>query len=175
MTDEKPLLPSLEGHPADDWHLRKSLRTLAEFSPDPDFKAMVADVLGGKSSLRDVVDSTTFTRTIAPMVESAVADAPQISDAERESLAQQAHAQIEAEYAAAMTEQSSSPLSGDDSGEFYEELEDSAGDDSSGAEFYEELEDSPADTADEVYYEELHETDGSDDDRPRGSALGTAW
>ncbi|WP_280760886.1 hypothetical protein [Prescottella agglutinans] len=91
--------------------LRKSLRTLSDATPDPSFKKMVADVLAGRTSLRDVVDSTTFSSVVNPLVFGAVTELSQLSAEEKEALAAQGQRQIDEEYAASMAD---APEGGDD-------------------------------------------------------------
>lgn len=104
MVEERPLLPSLADDPAMALQLRKSLRNLSDATPDPSFKKLVADVLSGRTSLRDVVDSTTFSNVVNPLVIGAVTDLSQLSAEEKESLAAHGQRRIEEEYAASISD-----------------------------------------------------------------------
>lgn len=84
--------------------LRKSLRNLSDATPDPSFKKMVADVLSGRTSLSDVVDSTTFSSVVSPLVFNAVTELSQLSADEKEALAAQGQRQIDEEYAASIAD-----------------------------------------------------------------------
>lgn len=111
MAGDPPLLPSLETDPAMALQLRKSLQILSDVTPDPSFKKMVADVLSGQASLRDVVDSTTFSSVVNPLVTGAVTELSQLSAEETEALAAQGQRRIEEEYAASIAD---APVESDD-------------------------------------------------------------
>ncbi|PTR22919.1 hypothetical protein C8K36_110102 [Rhodococcus sp. OK519] len=111
MAEDRPLLPAHENDPAMALQLRKSLQTLADAAPDPSFKKMVADVLSGRTSLRDVVDSATFSSVVNPLVTGAVTELSQLSAKEKEALAAQGQRRIEDEYAASIAE---APADSDD-------------------------------------------------------------
>ncbi|WP_157383616.1 hypothetical protein [Prescottella equi] len=111
MAGDRPLLPSLETDPAMALQLRKSLQILSDVTPDPSFKKMVADVLSGQASLRDVVDSTTFSSVVNPLVIGAVTELSQLSAEEKEALAAQGQRRIEEEYTGSNAD---APLESDD-------------------------------------------------------------
>lgn len=111
MAGDRPLLPSLETDPAMALQLRKSLQILSDVTPDPSFKKMVADILSGRASLRDVVDSTTFSSVVNPLVIGAVTELSQLSTEEKEALAAQGQRRIDDEYAASIA---GAPANSDD-------------------------------------------------------------
>lgn len=111
MAADRPLLPSLETDPAMALQLRKSLQILSDATPDPSFKKMVADILSGRASLRDVVDSTTFSSVVNPLVIGAVTELSQLSTEEKEALAAQGQRRIEEEYSGSNAD---APVESDD-------------------------------------------------------------
>ncbi|RDI24061.1 hypothetical protein DEU38_111138 [Rhodococcus sp. AG1013] len=111
VVEERPLLPSLENDPAMALQLRKSLQTLSDATPDQAFKTMVTEVLAGRISLRDVVDSTTFSGVVNPLVVGSLTELSQLSAEEKEALAAQGQRRIEEEYAASIA---AAPADGDD-------------------------------------------------------------
>ncbi|NLG56557.1 MAG: hypothetical protein GX542_13080 [Rhodococcus sp.] len=101
MVDERPLLPSLDNDPAMAARLRKSLSSLAASVPDPAFKKLVGEVLDGKTDLRSAFDTSTFSSALGPLVANAGEKFADMPDEEREALAEQGRAHVDAEYAAA--------------------------------------------------------------------------
>lgn len=140
MDDEtRPLLPTLADNPAMDWHLRNSLRTLADSAPDPGFRKMVNDVLEGRSNLRDIADSTTFTSVVTPLAMAAAEHAPTLTEEELQAEAERANAQLRSEYEAAQSAEAATTVAPD--------------------EVYEELDEGPSAPVDEEVYEEVEERD----------------
>lgn len=120
MVDERPLLPTLDSDPAMALHLRKSLRTLAAAAPDPEFKKLIGQVLDGRANLRDVVDSTAFSKVLDPLVSTAVTELSKLSDEERETLAMQGRQQVDEEYAAAVERAKRDQARDDDDDEYFD-------------------------------------------------------
>ena len=134
--DEQPaLLPSLEGNPAANWSLRRSLQILQESNQNPEFTNMISDVLAGKVALRDIADSSTFTSAVFPLASAAAEQAPLLSTDELEAQAAQATEELEAEYAAAQRATEVAVETDDDTRsdeEYYEETVDHDDDDRPG-------------------------------------------
>lgn len=63
------LLPTLRGEPSLNRHLHASLRILAAQSPDQVLRERIADVLAGRSGLRDLARDEAFGRFMAPLVD----------------------------------------------------------------------------------------------------------
>lgn len=96
--EKEPLMGVLHDDPALAAQLRKSVQVLADHAPDPAMGQMLREVLSGDKNLRDVVTTTNFSEMFRPFTEAAVAEAAQMTDEEKEALAEQGRRQIDAEY-----------------------------------------------------------------------------
>lgn len=100
MINDRPLLPILRDDPALNLHIRKSVQTLADYTTDPGLRKALIETLAGQGSLRDIVDSPEFIQAFTPAITAAVAEAEQLTDEEREALAEDGRRAIDAEYEA---------------------------------------------------------------------------
>lgn len=91
---DEPMLDVAHGDPADNHLLRQALTQLSEVSDDPEFQALVGDVLAGRASLRDVAFSEVMGRVIGPLAEQGAAQYDALSDEERRQLAEQGEQQL---------------------------------------------------------------------------------
>jgi hypothetical protein len=99
------MLDVAHGDPARSAFLRAALRRLRESSRDERFRALVDDVLAGRSSLRAAATSDVFNRGIAAWVDEGARRYQELPEEEREELA----ARGEQELAALREELSAAP------------------------------------------------------------------
>jgi hypothetical protein len=104
-TPQEPMLDVAHGDPARSAFLRAALRRLRESSRDERFRALVDDILAGRSSLRAAATSDVFNRSIATWVDEGARRYQELPEEEREELA----AQGEQEFAALREELSEAP------------------------------------------------------------------
>lgn len=104
-TPQEPMLDVAHGDPARSAFLRAALRRLRESSRDERFRALVDDVLAGRSSLRAAATSDVFNRGIAAWVDEGARRYQELPEEEREELA----ARGEQELAALREELSAAP------------------------------------------------------------------
>jgi len=88
-TPQEPMLDVAHGDPARSAFLRAALRRLRESSRDERFRALVDDILAGRSSLRAAATSDVFNRNIAARVDEGARRYQDMSEDERDELAAQ--------------------------------------------------------------------------------------
>ena len=99
MTDDPgqsdPLLGFTRGDATRARALRAQLGVLREATSDPEFRALVDDVLAGRRGLRDAVRAPAFDAAITPRVEQFGTWWDEKSEDERRELAEQGRAAVE--------------------------------------------------------------------------------
>jgi hypothetical protein len=98
------MLDVAHGDPARSAFLRAALRRLRENSRDERFRALVDDILAGRSSLRAAATSDVFNRSVATWVDEGARRYQELSEDERDELAargEQALAALRAELSEA--------------------------------------------------------------------------
>lgn len=98
--EEDPLLDVARGDPAWSSHLRQALHRLRDTSDDSEFRELVEDVLQGRRSLRDVAFTPAFERVMNPRVEAFAERYEQLSQDERDRLADEGENQLQQHRAA---------------------------------------------------------------------------
>ncbi|EIE98468.1 hypothetical protein [Saccharomonospora glauca] len=93
--EPEPMLDIARGDAALSRHLKNSLTLLRDKVPDPEFRALVDDILTGRRSLRDTFTSPAFARALDPLVDQAVQHYRGMSEEEREELARTGEQQFE--------------------------------------------------------------------------------
>jgi hypothetical protein len=100
VTHPEPHEPTLDvahGNKALSRHLNKSLELLRDRSDNDDFRRVVNDVLDGHSSLRDVYNTPAFAAGIEPGVRKFAERWDELSQEERDRLAQEGQRAFDAE------------------------------------------------------------------------------
>jgi len=92
--DGEPMLDVARGDKAVSEHLRESLKNLRDDSDDKDFRRLIDDVLSGEMSLREAAMTDLFDRGIAKPLEQTMRQLDQLSESERERLADEGEAEF---------------------------------------------------------------------------------
>lgn len=94
---DEPTLDVAHGDKALSRHLNKSLEILRDRSDNDDFRRVVDDVLNGRASLRDVYNTPAFAAGIEPSVRKFAERWDELSQEERDRLAQDGQRALDAE------------------------------------------------------------------------------
>ena len=100
MTHPQPDEPTLDvahGDKALSRHLNESLKLLRDRSDNDDFRRVVDDVLNGRASLRDVYNTPAFAAGVEPGVRQFGERWDELSQEERDRLAQEGQRALDAE------------------------------------------------------------------------------
>lgn len=89
------MLDIARGDAALSQHLKNSLHLLSRKVADPEFKALVRDVVSGRRSLRDTFTSPAFSRALDPLLDQAVERYRNLPEEERHELARTGEQQFE--------------------------------------------------------------------------------
>ena len=116
--DEEPQLDIARGDPARSKILRSSLKVLRDSSKDPEFRAMVDDILSGRTSFRKAIADPAFDRTIAEKAETGIRWFRELSDEERARLTEEGHVQID--HVRAQLEEPQEPGLDEDDGQAFD-------------------------------------------------------
>jgi hypothetical protein len=93
----EPTLDVAHGDKALSRHLNASLKVLRDRSDNDDFRRVVDDVLNGRASLRDVYNTPAFAAGIEPGVRKFAERWDELSQEERDRLAQEGQQAFDAE------------------------------------------------------------------------------
>lgn len=93
--EPEPTLDVARGDVALSKHLKNSLNVLKSKADDPEFSAMVDEIISGRRSLRDTFTSPVFSRVLDPLVAQAAEHYENLSEEEREELARTGEQQFE--------------------------------------------------------------------------------
>jgi hypothetical protein len=107
--DEEPTLDIARGDEALSRQLRRSLATLRDGTEDEDFRRQLDDVIAGRMSLREAAFTGTFDRGLAPHFERGMQRLQEMSEAEREQLAQEGQAALDRLAAEAAQQRAAEP------------------------------------------------------------------
>lgn len=94
---DEPTLDVAHGNKALSRHLNQSLEVLRDRSDNDDFRRVVDDVLNGRASLRDVYNTPAFAAGIEPGVRKFAERWDELSQEERDRLAQEGQRALGAE------------------------------------------------------------------------------
>jgi hypothetical protein len=111
------MLDIARGDAARSHQLRASLKILRDRTTDPAFRTLVDDVLAGKRGLRDAVRSPVFDQAISPQVQQAVDKLNEMSDEEKQQLAEEGERQLERLRESMRAPKSTPPQDDDDGSE----------------------------------------------------------
>ncbi|RZU52221.1 hypothetical protein EV385_4068 [Krasilnikovia cinnamomea] len=95
--DQEPVLDVAHGNRALSRYLLRSLEILREQSDNQDFRSLVDDVLAGRASLRDVYNTPAFAAGIDPGVRQFAERWEELSQEERDRMAEEGQAAFDAE------------------------------------------------------------------------------
>ncbi|HEX6682313.1 MAG TPA: hypothetical protein VF062_05935 [Candidatus Limnocylindrales bacterium] len=94
MRDQEPMLDVARGNKAVSEHLRESLKNMRDDSGDKDFRRLIDDVLSGELSLREAAMMDLFERGISESLDETVRQYEQLSESERDRLADEGEAEL---------------------------------------------------------------------------------
>lgn len=95
MNNPEPILDVAHGDAAVSKQLRTALRAIASNSSDISLQRQIADVLAGRQSVREFSQSEEFNRVLDNVMPTAIQKFAELSDAEREQLAEQERLELE--------------------------------------------------------------------------------
>lgn len=76
-------------------HLVRSLRTIADNTPDPNLKAQIREILAGRGSVRELAQGEAFNRILDRALPSALQAVKQLSDEQLHRLAEQGRRELD--------------------------------------------------------------------------------
>lgn len=92
--DDEPMLDVARGDKAVSEYLRESLKNMRDGSEDKDFRRLIEDVLRGEMSLRQAAMMDLFECGIAKPLAETMRDYDQLSESERDRLADEGEAEF---------------------------------------------------------------------------------
>lgn len=95
MNPQEPMLDIAGGDIGLSRHLARSLRTIADNTPDPNLKTQIREILAGRGSVRELAQGEAFNRILDRALPSALQAAKQLSDEQLHRLAEQGRRELD--------------------------------------------------------------------------------
>lgn len=95
MTGQEPMLDVAGGDIGLSRHLARSLRTIADNTPDPNLRAQIREILAGRGSVRELAQGEAFNRILDRALPSALQAAKRLSDEQLHRLAEQGRRELD--------------------------------------------------------------------------------